>query len=150
MASRKETFLEEGVTETRFRFLLTRLRPPNFTADHPETLTFFYACCDVAPPVSFLLGRVSVKDSLFPLFHHHLFWHQASWRGSLSQHCRAFEVSSCRKGHTGDLLWCGAPLIAGMPLGLWTHGHRAMKWTKLKSVFRVNVGELRKSASSSA
>lgn len=39
------------------------LQPP---ADHPEMLTFSYARCDAAPPVSFPLGRMSMKDSLFP------------------------------------------------------------------------------------
>lgn len=31
-------------------------------ADHPETLTFSYARCDAAPPASFPLDRMSMKD----------------------------------------------------------------------------------------
>lgn len=38
-------------------------RPPT---DHPETLTFSYACCDAAPPMSFPLHRMSLKGSFFP------------------------------------------------------------------------------------
>lgn len=33
-------------------------------ADHPETLTFSYACCDAAPPASFPLDRMSMKEPL--------------------------------------------------------------------------------------
>ena len=35
------------------------LHPP---ADHPETLTFSYACCEAAPPASFPLDRMSMKE----------------------------------------------------------------------------------------
>lgn len=50
-------------------------------ADHPETLTFSYACCDAAPPASFPLDRMSMKEPLSPHsspLHHHLFSHPAS------------------------------------------------------------------------
>lgn len=35
-------------------------------ADHPETLTFSYARCDAAPPASFPLDRMSMKEPLSP------------------------------------------------------------------------------------
>lgn len=52
-------------------------------ADHPETLTFSYARCDAAPPASFPLDRMSMKEPLSPLPPplpppHHLFSHPAS------------------------------------------------------------------------
>lgn len=38
-------------------------------ADHPETLTLSYACCDAAPPASFPLDRMSMKEPPPPPHH---------------------------------------------------------------------------------
>lgn len=143
--SQKETF-QDAVTEKRSRFLLTRVRPPwtsrLTTLKHWRFLT--PAVMLLRPCPSFLVGCPWKTPSF--LFSTTTCFDTRQAEEALF-HSTAVHLKCPVAGRDILETLCGAARLWKLEcrLGLWALGHRSMKWTKPKSVFQVNLGELRKS-----